>query len=160
MKSFLPGTTDASTKGFLGATAGDNTNLVLTAKKYSYGTDGSTVQSGTEVNFVRVDPKGNNNQGASLSYCSAYLQLPTSVMVPLTGSSNGGNAKLSIVFVDELFGEVSQGIATGIVDLSPATGNNPAAMEAEWYNLSGQKLNGQPTEKGLYIVNGKKVMVK
>ena len=160
MKSFLPGTTDASTKGFLGATAGDNTNLVLTAKKYSYGTDGSTVQSGTEVNFVRVDPKGNNNQGASLSYCSAYLQLPTSVMVPLTGSSNGGNAKLSIVFVDELFGEVSQGIATGIVDLSPATGNNPAAMEAEWYNLSGQKLNGQPTEKGMYIVNGKKVLVK
>jgi hypothetical protein len=160
MKSFLPGTTDASTKGFLGATAGDNTNLVLTAKKYSYGTDVSTVQSGTEVNFVRVDPKGNNNQGASLSYCSAYLQLPTSVMVPLTGSSNGGNAKLSIVFVDELFGEVSQGIATGIVDLSPATGNNPAAMEAEWYNLSGQKLNGQPTEKGMYIVNGKKVLVK
>lgn len=160
MKSFLPGTTDASTKGFLGATAGNNTNLVLTAKKYSYGTDGSTVQSGTEVNFVRVDPKGNNNQGASLSYCSAYLQLPTSVMVPLTGSSNGGNAKLSIVFVDELFGEVSQGIATGIVDLSPATGNNPAAMEAEWYNLSGQKLNGQPTEKGMYIVNGKKVLVK
>lgn len=160
MKSFLPGTTDASTKGFLGATAGDNTNLVLTAKKYSYGTDGSTVQSGTEVNFVRVDPKGNNNQGASLSYCSAYLQLPTSVMVPLTGSSNGGNAKLSIVFVDELFGEVSQGIATGIVDLSPATDNNPAAMEAEWYNLSGQKLNGQPTEKGMYIVNGKKVLVK
>ncbi|MBO7578241.1 MAG: hypothetical protein J6T43_04545 [Prevotella sp.] len=160
MKSFLPGTTDASTKGFLGATAGDNTNLVLTAKKYSYGTNGSTVQSGTEVNFVRVDPNGNNNQGASLSYCSAYLQLPTSVMVPLTGSSNGGNAKLSIVFVDELFGEVSQGIATGIVDLSPATGNNPAAMEAEWYNLSGQKLNGQPTEKGMYIVNGKKVLVK
>ena len=29
-----------------------------------------------------------------------------------------------------------------------------------WYTLDGRKLNGQPTSKGLYIVNGKKMIVK
>ena len=29
-----------------------------------------------------------------------------------------------------------------------------------WYTLSGVKLQGQPTEKGVYICNGKKVMIK
>ena len=29
-----------------------------------------------------------------------------------------------------------------------------------WYTLDGRRLNGKPMERGLYIVNGKKVMVK
>ena len=29
-----------------------------------------------------------------------------------------------------------------------------------WYNLNGVKLNGVPTEKGIYINNGKKVVIK
>ena len=32
--------------------------------------------------------------------------------------------------------------------------------ETDWYTLDGIKLNGKPTEKGVYIVNGKKVYVK
>ena len=38
-----------------------------------------------------------------------------------------------------------------------------AAVETEpdtYYTLSGQKLNGRPSQRGFYIVNGKKVMVK
>ena len=31
---------------------------------------------------------------------------------------------------------------------------------ADWYTLNGRKLEGEPTEKGVYIVNGKKVYVK
>ena len=31
---------------------------------------------------------------------------------------------------------------------------------AEWYGLDGRKLDGEPTKKGLYIVNGRKVVVK
>ena len=31
---------------------------------------------------------------------------------------------------------------------------------ANWFTLDGRKLNGQPTERGIYIVNGKKVVVK
>ena len=29
-----------------------------------------------------------------------------------------------------------------------------------WYSLDGRKLNGKPTKKGLYINNGKKVVIK
>ena len=29
-----------------------------------------------------------------------------------------------------------------------------------WYDLSGRKLNGMPSKKGLYIINGEKVVIK
>ena len=30
----------------------------------------------------------------------------------------------------------------------------------DWYDLNGRKLNGMPTKKGIYILNGKKVVIK
>ena len=35
-----------------------------------------------------------------------------------------------------------------------------AANDGAWYTLSGVKLDGKPTEKGIYICNGKKVVIK
>ena len=32
--------------------------------------------------------------------------------------------------------------------------------DAVWYTLDGRKLQGKPTAKGLYIINGRKVVVK
>lgn len=29
-----------------------------------------------------------------------------------------------------------------------------------WYDMSGHKLSGKPTKKGIYINNGKKVVIK
>jgi hypothetical protein len=29
-----------------------------------------------------------------------------------------------------------------------------------WYDLNGRRLFGKPTAKGLYIVNGRKVVIK
>lgn len=49
-----------------------------------------------------------------------------------------------------------QGVVTGIQDVVKA--NKSAA--AKWYTLDGRQLQGQPTRKGLYIVNGNKVVVK
>ena len=46
------------------------------------------------------------------------------------------------------------GDATGIINVL-----TPAA-DAAYYDLSGRRMNGQPTETGIYIVNGKKVIVK
>ena len=34
------------------------------------------------------------------------------------------------------------------------------AADAVFYNLNGQKLQGRPTQRGIYICNGKKVYVK
>ena len=38
--------------------------------------------------------------------------------------------------------------------------NEEFAPAAAWYTLDGRKLNAKPTAKGLYIVNGRKVVVK
>ena len=44
------------------------------------------------------------------------------------------------------------------------TPNSPGLSQGEgsdyWYTLSGTRLNAQPTQKGIYIVNGKKVVIK
>ena len=29
-----------------------------------------------------------------------------------------------------------------------------------WYDLSGRKFNGKPTAKGIYIKDGKKIVIK
>ena len=33
-------------------------------------------------------------------------------------------------------------------------------MKGDWYTLDGMKLQAAPTKKGVYIMNGKKVVVK
>lgn len=44
-----------------------------------------------------------------------------------------------------------------------ATGINTLAIDAQegnWYDLNGRKLEGKPSQKGIYILNGKKVVLK
>lgn len=38
--------------------------------------------------------------------------------------------------------------------------NNDATTNESWYTLQGVRLSGRPTESGVYISNGKKVVVK
>ena len=38
--------------------------------------------------------------------------------------------------------------------------NSEGVNSEKWYSLDGRKLQGKPTKKGLYIVNGRKVVVK
>lgn len=155
-------------------------NFVLSAKKYSYGTNGSNVESGYDVYFLRIDPNGKrkirvltgtDNQGnpiyeiqtdndnlgwAYLTKNCAYIQIPKDKVKELT-SNNGGNAKSCIIFEDDIFGSVNQGIATGIneIDHQGIQSDNDG-----WYMMDGRKINSIPSQKGLYIVNGKKVLVK
>ena len=50
---------------------------------------------------------------------------------------------------------IAFGAATGIgvIDKGQLTNDN-------WYDLNGRRLQGRPTRKGVYILNGKKVVVK
>ena len=41
----------------------------------------------------------------------------------------------------------------------PKTGEMTFDSEA-WYTLNGVRLNGKPTKKGIYINNGKKIVIK
>ena len=76
-----------------------------------------------------------NEQGATIPAGKAYLD----------ATEAGGDAKLRIVF---------EGEATGI----EAIETSEAVQNGEVYNLAGQRV-AAPV-KGLYIVNGKKVLVK
>ena len=48
---------------------------------------------------------------------------------------------------------------TSIGNATMPSGNALAADDA-WYSLSGRKLNGKPTERGVYLHHGRKVVVK
>ena len=129
------------------------TNYVLSYKYYQYDANGNytgTGEDGPEM-FYRVA-----NTGIGLRANSAYLPLPTSEVKP-KNRYNVAHAKYSFVFADydDLVFDIS-GIATDI----EAVDTDAHQAQDGWYNLNGQKLKGKPSANGLYIVNGKKVLVK
>lgn len=145
LRSCVPAATDNNDR--LAATDNGDTRYILSAKPYQNA--GQGYQAGDDgkaglVGFYKVDPIN----GAKKTGNIAYMQL---------SSSQISNSKISMLFFDELFGEINNGIATGISEVNEENGVND---KAEWYSIDGQKLNGVPTAKGLYIVNGKKVLVK
>ena len=74
--------------------------------------------------------------------------------------------KVVVMLVDPATGEVlNANVAkvstngTGISEKGTVNSDKFAAA-AEWFDLQGRKLSAKPTQKGLYIVNGKKVVIK
>ena len=52
------------------------------------------------------------------------------------------------------FGDDNNPTGINIID------NNQKTQDNAWYSLDGRKLNDKPTQKGIYINNGKKVVIK
>ncbi len=46
------------------------------------------------------------------------------------------------------------------VTAMPLIDNGQLIMDNSWYTLDGRRLSGKPTEKGVYISNGKKIVIK
>ncbi len=84
--------------------------------------------------------------GATIGACRAYFQLADGITA---GDVNG--ARLFFGTTD------TQGIEDVETDASRLT---PHTSPTEIYSLDGKKLNHQPTRKGIYIQNGRKVVVK
>lgn len=101
--------------------------------------------TGEYTNFILYADKRNGASFRPLSTTGplkahrAYLQIPTDQLVPSTN--------LNIV--------VDEGGQTGIVNIS----QDKASQTDGWFTLDGTKLNTAPTQKGLYIHNGKKVVI-
>ncbi len=53
----------------------------------------------------------------------------------------------------------ASGEITGIGEIDTTTGEISFDSEA-WYTLDGIRLSGKPSTKGLYINNGKKIIIK
>ena len=85
--------------------------------------------------FVKV--RGAGTLGAN----KAYLKFVT-------------NQQLSAPQYISISGDLGEG-TTRIDNLNVNDNEN-----GEWYDLNGRKLNGKPAQKGIYIKNGKKIIVK
>lgn len=117
---------------FRAATTGDNYKMKgVVAKK-------------TQSNIYVLNAAGNaftRENSATVDAFRAYFE-PTSTAANATmlmmafGGGNGGGTT-----------------ALGVIDRETVSNSG-------WYSLDGQKLNGQPVKKGIYIVNGKKVVIK
>ena len=82
------------------------------------------------------------SQTGPIAAGKAYLTLPTEALV---NQANG----IGLVFEDEETTGISEEV---IVNSEESTD--------DWYTLDGRKLDKKPTQKGVYIMNGKKQVVR
>ena len=79
---------------------------------------------------------------------------------------SAGATKIKAFRAYFMLNEVLSGVAEAKVrfmvdeDAAAIEGITPDMEDGVWYTLDGRQLNGKPTEKGVYIVNNKKVLIK
>ena len=100
--------------------------------------------NGDYTNYILAKKNGNLgfyavSDGSTLSAGKAYLPLPTAQL-----PSNAGARQMTMVFDDETTG-IQQNISR-------------TELNSDYYDLQGRRVS-MPT-RGLYIVNGKKVVIK
>ena len=110
------------------------------------GTYKSTEFDGTDKSILLMG--GNNTlyypaSDAGLGAQRAYFKI----------GSDGALARQITAF-NINFGEGDE--TTGIITMYDAR----SEMSDVWYSLDGRKLNGKPTEKGVYVNNGRKIVIK
>ena len=137
----------------------DCTKFLMTRKYFTYHRDG-TIDTGegeyktSEVEaFYRLRISGDATKD-KIGANKAYLLVPSEYLEDAVW--NGGTGGYINMFYLDLEGYVDGGELNGIatVDLTDADDNSV------YYTLTGIRLNGKPTVKGVYVCNGKKVYVK
>lgn len=83
---------------------------------------------------------GFTNETYTVGANKAYLQIPTSMM-PTAGAN----------YIGLEFEEGVTGIDTSSMAKETTEG---------WFSIDGRKLNGKPTRKGVYVNNGRKIVIK
>ena len=74
-------------------------------------------------------------------------------------SSQTNDSKYSVLFLtDDPEDELSEDF--GNQDITAIKAMQTEDAKTVWYNMNGQKLNGRPTLPGVYVMNGKKVLIK
>ena len=101
--------------------------------------DKSNLFLGTANTLYYPDAANNADGNYHVNACRAYFH------VDLTGAANVRAFVLG-------FGEDEQ---TGIASL-PADAKDGGA----WYTLDGRRLSGKPSQRGVYVNNGRKIVIK
>ena len=126
-----------------------------------------TVDAGKGVNFIGtyankpVSAADNGKiwfmEGDETEWATIYAgSTSTWTLVPFEGyvDLNGATGARNIIFIMEEL----DGSATAIKSVNADKLNGKIAEGM--YNMNGMKMNSVPTQKGVYIVNGKKVVIK
>ena len=125
---------DANNSTTINKTSGEFTNLVLKSGEYV----------------------GLTNESSTLPAGLSYLPIPTS-FIPATARGEVAMGlkmeEAEVITMKAILGGEDDG-TTGISRVAAEAAGNDA-----WYNLSGQRIS-VPTKKGLYIKNGRKIVVK
>lgn len=113
-------------------------------KYYGLYKEGRTIQYANQY-FV-----AKNTNGVDAFFPATVYSSPVAVNV-LSGYIETKTANMVRIFVEDIDGTVTE--------ISAVTGEEVRDAEG-WYTINGVKLNAEPTEKGIYINNGKKVVIK
>ena len=116
---------------------------------YATKTLGGEENDHSKLSFLR----GNGDKWAHIGANNATIWniVPLAAYVDLTPADNAREITFTMQEVD--------GTTTVIRNISAETSASINGTEG-WYNLNGVKMQGAPTEKGIYIKDGKKVVVK
>ena len=122
-----------------------------TTNSFDFATGSGTAPTTNLLKVYDTDKTVSNREGYILYKDEFVLvdegTLPAGrVFLPL----NGGNAAMTRGIVVE--GEGTTGIQNLVSDSEVSHG--------VWYDLQGRKIDGKPIKKGVYILNGRKVVVK
>lgn len=120
----------------------------------------------------------------ALTYLKCHVDgggTPINWILDSDGGITGGTTKIMILVDDKFAYSKSGTLAAGkcYLDVSPVSpspapslfiGTNPTGIEEEtikdfdlngvWYTLDGRQIQGVPAQKGIYIKNGKKIIIK
>lgn len=104
------------------------------------------------TNLRQTGYKAGDFYGIALSNSVASL-------TPSTATSTTANT--AYLMASKAFGVKALPLYTGIWDSVESTEQAPATNQKNvWYDLSGKPLNQTPTQSGIYILNGKKVLIE
>ncbi len=98
--------------------------------------------TGNKLGYAKTDRTVAN--GKALGTCRAYFEIPTTTGAPAINS-------YELNFGEGTATSISEELRVESEEFATATG---------WYTLDGRRLQGKPAQKGVYIQNGKKVIIK
>ncbi len=93
------------------------------------------------------------NATMSINTHRAYFQLSDGLTAGDPADPNANNVRAFNLH----FGDVSEG-QTGILVISKESGSQ--GVPDAWFDLNSRRLSGKPTARGIYINNGRKVVIK
>ena len=164
--SFDPTSTYSSDVVYDPVVTGGKWNLIGTYESRQWDDTHNTEEIGSVYGFAAQNYDGSSYTvnpgdfvkamaGASIAPFRAYLKYTAPVSnAPRRGAAEEALPSRMTVRLVNADGDVT---AIGTIDTK--TGEIRFDSEA-WYTLDGRRLNGKPSVKGMYINNGKKIIVK